>query len=138
MIYFWLNRPFWYKIDLLIDLNQSNVNYSIKFISKIFEFNQKWSHYSKNCWFWSSFLTFSIKLDHFWSNLTIFDINLNIKSNSDMDFENRIEYGHGFWINIVATIDRTHKFGSKKSIKSRFEYDLDLIRFRSNFRPTSI
>ena len=30
-------------------------------------------------------------------------------------------------IEIVATIDRTPKFGSKKSIRSGFEYDLDQI-----------
>ena len=37
-------------------------------------------------------------------------------------------------IEIVATIDRTPKFGSKKSIKRRFEYDLDrnLAQGRSN------
>ena len=30
-------------------------------------------------------------------------------------------------IKIVAMIDRTPKFGSKKSIESQFEYDLDPI-----------
>ena len=30
-------------------------------------------------------------------------------------------------IEIMATIDRTAKFGSKKSIKSQFDYDLDRI-----------
>ena len=30
-------------------------------------------------------------------------------------------------IKIVATIDRTAEIGSKKSIKSRFEYNLDRI-----------
>ena len=33
----------------------------------------------------------------------------------------------GFRIEIVATIYRTAEFGSKKSIKSQFEYDLDRI-----------
>ena len=31
------------------------------------------------------------------------------------------------WIEIVTTIDRTAEIGSKKSIKSRFEYNLDRI-----------
>ena len=31
------------------------------------------------------------------------------------------------WIQIVATIDGTAEMGSKKSIKSRFESDLDQI-----------
>ena len=43
---------------------------------------------------------------HFWSNSMIFDINSNITSNLDIDFEYRIEYRHGFQINIVATIYR--------------------------------
>ena len=33
----------------------------------------------------------------------------------------------GFRIEIVAMIDRTAEIGSKKSIKSQFEYDLDRI-----------
>ena len=36
-------------------------------------------------------------------------------------------------------IDRTGKFGSQKSIKSRFEYDLDRILVKLNYvRPTKI
>ena len=91
---FWLNRPF---LIQNWSFNWSNVNYSIEFISKISKFDQILSNYIKNCWFWSSFSTFSIKFDHFPSNSMIFDINLkikqirtwisNIKSNSDMDFK---------------------------------------------------
>ena len=44
-----------------------------------------------------------------------------------MDFEYKIEFGHGFRIDIVATIDRTVGIESQKSIKNRFEYDLDRI-----------
>ena len=37
--------------------------------------------------------------------------------------EFKIKIRHGFRIKIVTMIDRTGKFGSKKSIKSRFDYD---------------
>ena len=47
---------------------------------------------------------FLIKFDDFWYK-----------------FESKVEFWHGFRIDIVATIDRTRKFGSKKLIKSRFE-----------------
>ena len=33
---------------------------------------------------------FLIKFDHFRSNSTIFDINLNLKLKSDMDFESKL------------------------------------------------
>ena len=39
--------------------------------------------------------------------------------------EYKIEIWIRIWIAIITTIDRTAKFGSKKSIKSQFEYDLD-------------
>ena len=52
---------------------------------------------------------FRFKLNFFDINRSIFNINA------------------GFRIKIVATIDRTAEFGSKKSIKSRFEYNLDQI-----------
>ena len=72
-----------YKFDLLIDLNWSNVDYSIE-----------------NRWIWSKMVKcdrklsilvvifyFLIKFDQFQWNSTIFDINLNLKSKSDIDFE---------------------------------------------------
>ena len=78
--------------------------------SKIVEFNQKWLNLIENFQFWSSFFTFLIKLHDFWYKIEI-----------------RIQIWVRIWIEIVATIDRTGKFGSKMSIKRRFEYNLDRI-----------
>ena len=51
-----------------------------------------------------------------------------------MDFEFWIRIPVQIRIEIVATLDRTAEFGSKKPIKSRFKYNLDRIssRPRSN------
>ena len=71
--------------------------------SKIIEFDQKWLNLIKNCQFWSSFR----------SNSTIFDQIRQFR----YKFEFEIEIQHGFQIEIVMTIDRTGKFGSRKSIR---------------------
>ena len=57
-----------------------------------------------------------------------------------MDFEYKIEFGHGFRIDIVATIDWTAEIESQKSIKikNRFEYDLDRIFVRPRFDRISL
>ena len=60
---------------------------------------------------------FSIKFDDFWYKIEI-----------------RIQIWTQIQIEIIATIDRMAEFGSKKLIKSQFEYDLERIssRPRSN------
>ena len=71
---------FRYKIDLLINLNRSNVDYSIKnhqIISKIVDFGHRLQYK----------LSFSIKFDKFLIKLNFFDI----KSKFGLKFESEFE-----------------------------------------------
>ena len=90
--------------------SMTEFDFIFKFISKIIEFDQKLSILVVIFDFFDQIQLFSIKLDNFWY---------------------KIEIGIQIWvrirIEIVATIDRTGKFRSKKLIKSQFEYDLDRI-----------
>ena len=101
-----INR-FRYKFDLLIDWidQMSIIQWKIvEFISKIVEFNREWSNLLENGRIWS-------KKTDFQSNLTIFDLNWKLDSNSDRDFEVRFEFRPRFPIETVTTIDRTVEFG---------------------------
>ena len=59
----------------------------VEFISKIVEYNQKWSNLIKKVRFSIIIDKFLIKFNHFRLNSTIFDINSKLESNSDLDFE---------------------------------------------------
>ena len=90
-------------------MNRSNVDYSIendRFISKTIDLYQKRQFYWKRS---------QIRQNpgHFWLN--------------SIQIESKIKIWIRIRIEIIATIDRTAEFGSKKSIKRRFEYDLDQI-----------
>ena len=94
-----INR-FWYKFDLLIDLNRSNVNYSIengRFISKIVWLNQKLVKFDRKRWFISKTTTKIDNLAQIWpiSNINwpfsnyfwYKSIYINPKSNRRDDFD---------------------------------------------------
>ena len=55
-----------------------------------------------------------------------------------MDFKYKIEFGHGFWIDIVATIDGTAGIELQKLIKSQFKYNLDRISGRPRLDRISL
>ena len=74
------------------------------------EFDQKLSILVIIFNFFDQIQLFSIKFDDFWYKIKI-----------------RIQIWVRIRIEIVVTIDRTGKFGSKMSIKRRFEYDSDRI-----------
>ena len=73
-----------------------------------------------------------IEIGRIWSKIVVFD--------QIQQIFYQIEPFWYIWIRIeiVATIDRTGKFGSKKSIKSQFEYNLDRISGRSRSNHISL
>ena len=80
LIYFWLNWPFWYKIDLLIDFNWSIVNSLIEIGRIISKIGRIWYKNVPNRQICIKFNQIRLNSTNFWSNSTL-------DSNSDQDFE---------------------------------------------------